>query len=100
MFIKLVEEAVPESWRMTALDIREYWHLPNGTLLRHLRKPVLVALAYFIGAQAAFLVGTLSDKIFAPFWPPNVILLCALLAAPSRDWWLYILFAFPAHAIA
>jgi hypothetical protein len=35
-------------------------------------KPTLVtlvglALAYYAGAQAAFFIGTLSDRIFAPF---------------------------------
>lgn len=63
-------------------------------------KPVLASLAYFVGAEAAFLVGTLSDRIFAPFWPPNVILFCALLFAPPTRWWLYVLAAFPAHAVA
>jgi signal transduction histidine kinase len=65
-----------------------------------LEKPVLVALVYYLGAQAAFYIGTLSDQIFALFWPPNVVLFCALLIVPRRDWWLYILAAFPAHTIA
>lgn len=60
--------------------------------------PFLVAVAYYLGAEAAFLVGTLSDRIFAPFWPPNVIFFCALVFAPHRRWWLYIAFSFPAHA--
>ena len=68
----------------------------NGTLPR----AAIVAIAYFIGAEAAFLVGTLSDKVFAPFWPPNVILFCALLLAPKRRWWVYIAAAFPAHIVA
>jgi signal transduction histidine kinase/integral membrane sensor domain MASE1 len=63
-------------------------------------KPLLVAVAYFAGAEIAFLIGTLSDRIFAPFWPPNVILFCALLVAPNRQWWRYIVAAFPAHALA
>ena len=57
-------------------------------------KAALVAIAYFIGAETAFLVGTLSDDIFAPFWPPNVILFCALLLAPRRHWWIYIALTF------
>jgi PAS domain S-box-containing protein len=65
-----------------------------------LPRALLVAAAYFIGAEAAFLVGTLSDRIFAPFWPPNVILFCALLLAPRRHWWAYIAAAFPAHVVA
>jgi signal transduction histidine kinase len=65
-----------------------------------LRGPLLLALAYFLGAQAAFYIGTLSDQIFALFWPPNVILFCALMIVPQRDWWRYIAAAFPAHVIA
>jgi PAS domain S-box-containing protein len=62
--------------------------------------PVLVAALYLMGAEAAFLIGTLSDRIFAPFWPPNIVLFCALLLAPPRLWWLYLLAAFPAHVVA
>jgi signal transduction histidine kinase len=62
--------------------------------------PLLLAAAYFIGAEVAFLVGTLSDRIFAPFWPPNVILFCALLLVPERRWWVYIAAVFPAHVLA
>lgn len=62
--------------------------------------PLLLALTYYLGAQAAFYIGTLSDKIFALFWPPNVILFCALMSVPKRRWWFYIAAAFPAHVIA
>src|SRR5690349_19548189 len=72
--------------------------LPAG--LKAFRSPVLVAVAYYLGAQAAFLIGTLSDRIIAPFWPPNVILFCALLLVPKRQWWMYVAAAFPAHLIA
>jgi signal transduction histidine kinase len=67
---------------------------------RPLHGPILVALLYFIGAEAAFYIGTLSDRIFALFWPPNVILFCALLVVPRRSWWLYLAAAFPAHVVA
>ena len=62
--------------------------------------PLIAALAYYVGAEAAFFVGTLSDKIFAPFWPPNIVLFCALLLSPYRRWWLFILAVFPAHVLA
>jgi signal transduction histidine kinase len=62
--------------------------------------PLLVALAYYLGAEAAFFIGTLSDKIFALFWPPNVVLFCALLIVPQRHWWRYIAAALPAHILA
>src|ERR1043166_3524046 len=67
---------------------------------RPLQGPALVALAYFVGAEAAFYIGTLSDQTFALFWPPNVILFCALLLVPQRSWWLYVAAAFPAHVAA
>jgi signal transduction histidine kinase len=62
--------------------------------------PLLVAVLYFLGAEVAFFIGTLSDKIFALFWPPNVVLFCALLIVPQRHWWRYLVAAFPAHTIA
>src|SRR5262245_33858982 len=68
--------------------------------LRSVRVTVLVGIGLFVGAQAAFLIGTLSDRIFAPFWPPNVILFCTLLLIPQRKWWLYIAAVFPAHLVA
>ena len=71
-----------------------------ATAARVARGPVIAAIAYLAGAESAFLVGTLSDRIFAPFWPPNVILFGALLLAPRSRWWLYILAALPAHVIA
>src|SRR5262249_42183144 len=65
-----------------------------------LQGPLLVALAYLLGAEVAFYIGTLSDQIFALFWPPNVVLFCALMIVPQRDWWLYIVAAFLAHVVA
>ena len=68
--------------------------------LRPLQGPILVALLYFIGAEVAFYIGTLSDRIFALFWPPNVILFCALLLVPQRRWWAFVTAALPAHVVA
>src|SRR4026207_2488334 len=65
-----------------------------------IRNVFIVAIAYYLGAEIAFLIGTLSDRIFAPFWPPNVVLFCALLLAPPRQWWIYIAAALPAHMLA
>ena len=65
-----------------------------------LRGPIVVALAYYLGAEVAFYVGTLSDQIFALFWPPNVVLFCALAIVPQRIWWRYVAAVFPAHVIA
>jgi PAS domain S-box-containing protein len=73
----------------------------EASSLRHsVLTALLVALAYFVGAELAFFIGTLSDKIFAPFWPPNIVLFCVFLLVPIRRWWLYTLVAFPAHVVA
>src|SRR5260221_13219122 len=79
--------------------------LPQTVLLKPFRavapalRPLLVGVAYYCGAEAAFAIGTLT-QMFAPFWPPNVILLCALLLVPQRRWWAYVLAAFAAHLAA
>ena len=61
--------------------------------------PLLTAVFYYLGAEVAFAIGTLTQE-FAPFWPPNVVLLCALLLSQKRHWPLYIAAAFPAHVLA
>lgn len=61
---------------------------------------VFVFSAYWLGAEIAFLIGTLSDNIFAPFWPPNIVLLGAMLMVPRDRLWVCLAAAFPAHAIA
>jgi signal transduction histidine kinase len=65
-----------------------------------IRNAFIVAIAYYLGAEIAFLIGTLSDRIFAPFWPPNIVLFCALLLTPPRQWWIYIAATLPAHTLA
>ena len=72
----------------------------RARLLSDVQGPVLVGVAYYLGAQAAFLIGTLTDKIFAPFWPPNAILFCALALVPYRRWPNYIIAVVPAHILA
>jgi integral membrane sensor domain MASE1 len=61
---------------------------------------VFVAVSYYVAARAAFSIGTLSDRIFAPFWPPNIVLLCALVFTPLPRWWVPLLAAFPAHVMS
>src|SRR5262245_17287206 len=57
---------------------------------------LLVSLSYYLAAETAFAIGTLT-QMFAPFWPPNVVLLCTLLMVPPSQWWLFIVAVFPAH---
>lgn len=69
-------------------------------LLFHTRRffgPLVVSLGYLLGAEVAFSIGTLSDNFFAPFWPPNTVLFCALVFVPYRQWWGYIAAVLPAH---
>lgn len=57
---------------------------------------LLVALAYYAGSQIGFLL-TPTDTPIAAFWPPNAILLAALLLTSPRIWWVLILAVLPAH---
>lgn len=74
--------------------------LPRFLAWKAIRGPLGLMLAYYAGAKLAFLIGTLSDKIFAPFWPPNTILFCVLMVVPMRRWWIFVLACFPAHLVA
>jgi len=55
-----------------------------------------VALVYYAGAVIGFAL-TLPGYSVSMLWPPNAILLAALLLLPERKWWLVFLGAFPAH---
>src|SRR5262249_15104195 len=82
-------------------DPAEARRLPLGRRwLASIGMPLLVGVAYYLGAQFAFLIGPLSDQVFALFWPPNVILFCALLMRPRREWPASIAAAFVAHVAA
>src|SRR5688572_17118897 len=60
---------------------------------------VLVALGYYFGAKVGFAF-TLQPNPISTLWPPNAILLAALLVSPPRIWWILIVAAFPAHLAA
>src|SRR5438477_80078 len=55
-----------------------------------------VALAYYLGAKIGFAL-TFRPHPVSVLWPPNSILLAALLLTPVRVWWVILLAAFPAH---
>ena len=57
---------------------------------------LVVAIGYYLGSQIGFLLTPTSTPI-ATFWPPNAILLAALLLTPARVWWVLVLALFPAH---
>jgi two-component system, LuxR family, sensor kinase FixL len=58
-----------------------------------------VTLAYYLGAKIGFAL-TLQPHPVSVLWPPNSILLGALLLTPVRIWWVILLAAFPAHLAA
>jgi two-component system, LuxR family, sensor kinase FixL len=58
-----------------------------------------VALAYYSGAKIGFAL-TLRSHPVSVLWPPNSILLAALLLTPVRIWGVILLAAFPAHLAA
>ena len=63
------------------------------------RLALLVALGYYLGAKIGFAL-TFRPHPISVLWPPNAILLAALLLTPLRVWWLILLAAFPAHLAA
>jgi two-component system, LuxR family, sensor kinase FixL len=57
---------------------------------------LLVCIAYYLGAKLGFAL-TLPPQPVSVLWPPNSIVLAALLLTPVR-WWLFIILAVaPAH---
>jgi two-component system sensor kinase FixL len=58
-----------------------------------------VFAAYYLGAKIGFAL-TLRPHPVSVLWPPNSILLAALLLTPVRVWWVILLAAFPAHLTA
>ncbi len=59
----------------------------------------LVGVAYYLGARLGLAL-TFDPHPISPLWPPNAILLAALLLTPPRSWGWLLLAAFPAHLAA
>jgi PAS domain S-box-containing protein len=59
----------------------------------------LVCVAYFLGTQLGFAL-TFKPHPISTLWPPNSILLAALVLTAPRFWWIVLLAAFPAHLAA
>jgi two-component system sensor kinase FixL len=57
---------------------------------------VLVFAGYYFGAKIGFAL-TFRPHPISVLWPPNAILLSALLLTPMRMWWVILLAALPAH---
>src|SRR5213083_877200 len=57
-----------------------------------------VAAAYYAGAHVGFLLRFPGSPL-SIIWPPNAILLAALLLVPTRQWWVLLLAVLPAHLL-
>jgi signal transduction histidine kinase/integral membrane sensor domain MASE1 len=57
---------------------------------------ILVFAGYYLGAQLGLAL-TFEPLPISVLWPPNAILLAALVLIPSRNWWVVVAAALPAH---
>jgi two-component system sensor kinase FixL len=72
---------------------------PARIELGAVRAAAWVFVGYYLGARIGFAL-TFQPHPISVFWPPNSVLLAALLLTPPRVWLLLLLAAFPAHLIA
>jgi signal transduction histidine kinase len=74
----------------------------DGRAARAVTHPAIAALltagAYWLGTHLGLLL-TPSDLAVSLMWPPNALLLAALLLAPMRHWPLYVLAVLPVHLL-
>ena len=62
-------------------------------------RALAVSAGYYFGANVGFILRVPAETP-SVMWPPNAILTAALLLTPPRQWWIYLLAAFPAHLVA
>ena len=58
-----------------------------------------VGIGYYLAARVGF-VFTLQPHPISTLWPPNALLMAALLITPARSWWALLAAALPAHMLA
>jgi signal transduction histidine kinase len=73
--------------------------VPASRILQTVSAALLVGISYYVGTRIGF-AWTPSGQPNSTFWPPNAILLAALLLAPRRAWWTFLLAVLPAHMFA
>lgn len=72
----------------------------SGVFDRHLLMIGLWVFAgYYLGCKIGFAL-TFQPHPVSVLWPPNAIVVAALLLTPVRLWWFVLLAAFPAHLAA
>jgi PAS domain S-box-containing protein len=65
-------------------------------ILRVAFAAALTGVGYYVGAKIGFAL-TFQPHPVSTLWPPNSILLAALVLVPYRRWWLFLLAVLPAH---
>jgi signal transduction histidine kinase/integral membrane sensor domain MASE1 len=75
---------------------RSHPALAPSDLLRTISLATATAVAYYATARLGRLLPYPGAQVSA-LWLPNAVLLAALLLSRRRDWWIFILFALPAH---
>jgi len=78
----------PAARNVNSFSAPSEWHLPVIGLC--------VFVGYYLGAKIGFAL-TFHPYPVSVLWPPNSILVAALLLTPPRIWWFVLLAAFPAH---
>src|SRR4029077_4046934 len=73
--------------------------VPTNRILPTVNAVLLVGISYYVGTRIGF-AWTPSGQPNSTFWPPNAILLAALLLTPPRAWWMFLLAVLPAHMFA
>jgi len=58
-----------------------------------------VFAGYYLGCKIGFAL-TFKPHPVSVLWPPNSVLVAALLLTPPRSWWVVVLAALPAHLAA
>jgi PAS domain S-box-containing protein len=71
----------------------------RGLDWRPIGAAVLTAVAYYLGAKLGLAL-TFHPHPISVLWPPNALLLAALLITPVRWWWGLLAAVFPAHLLA
>lgn len=64
-----------------------------------LSAPLLITICYYLGAKFGLALSFKPDYI-APLWPPNAVLLCALLLSSPSRWSYFLLAVVPAELLA
>src|SRR6266581_1873431 len=92
--ISLVSRMAVSEFAANATRTGENWSV--GFNSRTAFAALLTGAGYYLGAKIGLAL-TFQPHPVSVLWPPNSILLAALLLTPVRIWWVVLLAAFPAH---